>query len=645
MSELEFDSKGRILAPRHKSGLKLETIFDNSFWNLYENGNLLPPLKFSNDKTQEDIVKETLDAIEKGSRMIIIKGGCGTGKSAIALNIARKFGRTSIVVPIKSLQKQYEKDYTYQKYLTKPNGEKLRITVITGRENHESLIIPDSNCADIMLPDIIKINEKNYPKILEYYKKNPFTPDARPDLKDLKRISIAPANPYWSPILPAKIEVYLPDAKKKTYKGLNGKEFIFYHRKKGCSYYDQYQSYIDSDVIVFNAAKYKIETALDRKPETDIEIIDEADEFLDSLSNKTSINLTRLSSSLSTILPENSETKEAIDEMIRFIGLEETNKRALGIDENEIYELKKTKIYDIIRLFLENPEIEDEIISDESNYTLKAIEAAETFKDFLSETYLTYRKDDKELYASLVTTNVSKRFKEIVDKNKIIILMSGTFHSERILKDVFGIKEYRIIEAETKMPGTIEILMTGKEFDCKYSNFYTKKYTRKDYLLSLSECIKKAKLPALIHINSFDDLPNDKEKEELDLGNLMAKRQLIETQEKDTENRSVNNFKSGIIKTLFTTKCSRGADFPGEMCNSIIFTKYPNPNVNDTFWKILEKTHSKYFWEIYRDKAQREFIQKIYRALRFKEDHVYILSPDSRVIENVKIIQRKLSSS
>jgi Rad3-related DNA helicase len=84
---------------------------------------------------------------------------------------------------------------------------------------------------------------------------------------------------------------------------------------------------------------------------------------------------------------------------------------------------------------------------------------------------------------------------------------------------------------------------------------------------------------------------------------------------------------------------TRGIDFPGNMCNSVIFTKYPNPNISDTFWKILQKTHPDNFWEFYRDKAYREFLQRIYRAVRSKEDHVYILSPDIRVLQSVKRLQ------
>ena len=80
-------------------------------------------------------------------------------------------------------------------------------------------------------------------------------------------------------------------------------------------------------------------------------------------------------------------------------------------------------------------------------------------------------------------------------------------------------------------------------------------------------------------------------------------------------------------------------DFPGDTCKSVIFTKYPNPNVRGVFWKILQKTHQKYYWDFYRDKARREFLQRIYRAVRSKEDHVFILSPDLRVLNAVRDMQ------
>ena len=304
-------------------------------WNLYEKGKFLEPLKFSNGKTQEDIVKEVLNSIKNGEKIIFIHGVCGTGKSAIALNLAKELGKSSIVVPIKNLQMQYKKDYESEKYLLKNNGEKLKISVIIGRQNHKCKFLEENKDAipkikkevnaklhDIFsgkkdeiekdfgedesadnkyLPCKIEIKEKNVHKIKKYLaQNNDINVKNFSQLKDVKRVSVAGACPYWSPALPARYELggkSFANSKKRRYAGLKDTEFIFYQREPGCKFYEQFNFYIDSDAIIFNSEKYKIESSLNRKPITEVEIIDECDEFLDKFSNNKSINLDRMQSS------------------------------------------------------------------------------------------------------------------------------------------------------------------------------------------------------------------------------------------------------------------------------------------------------------------------------------------------------------
>jgi deoxyadenosine/deoxycytidine kinase len=175
-------------------------------WSLRKNEKELEPLVFSNGKSQKDVVKEVLDAIGEGHKIIFIKGMCGTGKSAIALNIARNFGRASIVVPIKSLQEQYAKDYTEQmSVLNKENKEKLKIASIVGRNNFQCRFLKENanlvegsfrernillddifggksvrknkekekSCDNSQLPCKIEIKEKNIYQLKEYLKKIP----------------------------------------------------------------------------------------------------------------------------------------------------------------------------------------------------------------------------------------------------------------------------------------------------------------------------------------------------------------------------------------------------------------------------------------------------------------------------------------
>jgi Rad3-related DNA helicase len=297
---------------------------------------------------------------------------------------------------------------------------------------------------------------------------------------------------------------------------------------------------------------------------------------------------------------------------------------------NEIISLRETAMYDILKLFLKENWLKN--IDDES-YLFDVLETAKMFKEFLNESYLVPTKVDKNLIFGIVTINLAKKLKEFVNKNNCLVLMSGTLHSPEVLKNIFGLEDFKIVEAEIKDQGEIEIVRTGLEKDCKYSNFFNGEISREEYLKSLEKCVRIAKRPTLIHVNAFSDIPTQEEIEKFNLKNLISRRELKEKQSKDSTGEAIKKFKKGKIDILFSTRDSRGVDFPGEQCNSIIFTKYPNPNVQDAFWKILMKTNPSSYWAFYKDKARREFLQKIYRGLRFKTDHVCLLSPDSRVLD------------
>lgn len=636
-------------------------------WNLYSEKNFLEPLYFSNGKNQEDIVKEVLDAVEKGEKIIFIKGVCGTGKSAIALNIAKSLGKASIVVPGKTLQNQYKEDYEEKKYLLKENNERLKISVIVGRNNFKCKFLEDkeiipqknkketnANLHDIFefskeqmeekkkrdvsadnwdIPCKIDIKEKNSKKIIEYLKQNKkINYKNLFDMKNVKRASIASVCPYWSPVISEEYDLKIfDDAKQRKYAGLNNTKFIFYQRKEGCKFYEQFNSFIDADVLIFNSLKYKLESAMNRKPATEVEIIDECDEFLDSFSNQSTININRLQNAMNYVFPEEASEKtiEELNELIKEI--KKDRKIEEAIYNKTILSLKETKIHDLLKIFMNNPELISGI--DEESYLHEIWEITRMFDEFLDETYLTFHKHENNLIVDLVVINLAKKFREMIEKNKVIVLMSGTIHSDNVLKNIFGLEKYVIIDAEVQQQGSIEIVRTGLEMDCKYENFSNGRNTREKYLNALSVCVEKAKKPALVHINSFYDLPSEEETKEFKIDNLMSREKLKELQKEDKQGEAAKDFKKGKIKILFSTKVSRGMDFPGEKCNSIIFTKYPNPDVQSAFWKILKKTKPAYYWDFYKDKAKRELLQRIYRGLRFKEDHVYLLSPDTRVLE------------
>lgn len=630
-------------------------------WSLYEEKKRLEPLRFSNGKTQEDVVNEVLNEIRNGEKIIFIKGMCGTGKSAIALNIAKELGKTSIVVPIKSLQRQYELDYMKKKtvYKDEEQKEKLNIAMISGRNNHPCLFLEENqtilkkeinsklleifegrkekinaekNADHPLIPCKIELKEKNKEKISEFLGKNPnLGKNFETDFKRLTRMSVAPACPYWSPILPSHLKTNLDFKSKKTYISINGEQTI-YSRKPGCSYYEQFHHYSDADVIIFNSKHYLLETWLGRKPSTEVEIIDECDEFLDNFATEGKINLTLLNTELTYMKVEEDQRDllfslrylvfQALDESDEIFKLEDTD-----------FPLKDSKVYELVNFFIENDVFK--ITDDEDSYLFHCAENSRKFGGVIDDTYVRFSrgKEKKDVFIELVTINLKKVFQYLINKNKVFVLMSGTLHSEEVLKSVFGIENFKVIVAEDQSPGTINKVKTGFEADFKYDNLRSGRFTRIHYLKALNKCVENSKRPTLVHVNSFADLPTSEEQTNHSLNSLITQDILKTSQRNDKHGEMIHDFKNGDIDILFTTKCNRGVDFPGETCNSVVITKYPYPDAHSLFWKILKTYKPELFWDFYKDKAKRELFQKIYRSVRFKEDKVGVYSPDLRVLD------------
>jgi len=650
---VDFDENGRVILPgSHIEKREVKSGPDkNISWSLYKKkedvelddsldvfdtcGDKLEPLKFTNGKTQEDIVKEVMAAVNSGEKIIFIKGVCGSGKSAVALNLAKHFNKTSIVVPIKSLQDQYERDYTQKNFILKEDGKKLKISVIKGRGNFDCNFCKGLKADDPYLPCDIELREKNMKMILDFIEQNKeVKKEDFSSVTDVRRVSIAAACPYWSPVMSAETGgKVLSRARKRKYMSISDKEYALFERAKGCGYYQQYHSYIDADVLIFNAMKYNLETAMGRKPKTDLEVIDECDDFLDSFANEKKINLNRLISALSSLIPDNSKDKHAIKEIILLAN------RVIAIHSEKIEKLGGHLFKDLFDKILEHPYLAED---EDNNYYNSAFEAVKSFEDLVDETYIAFERSKAEqqslfggnygdtIYANLVSINVSRRFKELIDKNNVLVLMSGTLHSESVLRDIFGLSKFKIIEAETQSPGNVTKYRTGYEKNCKYDLMKSNPNSRTEYLKALSACVANAKPPTLVHISSFADLPTEEEKNRYDVENVISREQLSKMQ---LDSKAFNSFKSGKIDLLFTTKCSRGVDFPGEQCNSIILTKFPYPNIQGLFWQILKKEQPHKFMEFYMDKARRDLVQKVARGVRFKGDHVLLLSPDSRVFD------------
>ena len=591
-------------------------------WSLYQEDKFLTPLTFSNGKIQEDIVQEVLQAIKEGNKIIFIKGKPGTGKSAIALNIAKEFSKASVVVPVKYLQKQYEEDYM-NKYSIKKGANKLKITILNGRNNHACLYNKDHRADFKFLPCIVEIRRENEDLLRQYIRENPHVEEEDfSEIKDIKRFSVAAACPYWSPIMPKELTFNFPgEAEIVDYKAVKGQQYSIVNREKGCTYYNQFNSYANSDVIIFNSKKYELECLMNRKPETEVEVIDECDEFLDNLGNEKKINLNILSSKISQLIVKSDKIKDLLfdlNDLVLRIMKESTSE--------EIKKIKETKVAELLQYFIANS-----IIADEEELE-PYYEVAKNFQEYMEDTYISFTKNKfNDFIIKIVNINLKKKLDELLNKNKVFVMMSGTLHSASVLKNIFGIENFKMIEAEPKDQGKVIKKFSGIEKDFRQRHFDSGRFHRKDYLLALNHSVASAIKPTLVHVNAFSDLPSEHEKEMYGL-KIMTREKLSELQDKFKQGELLQLFKEGKIDMLYSTKCGRGVDLPGSMCNSIVLTKYPYPSMSSIFWKVLRQTNPQGFMDFYFDKANREYTQRLYRALRSKDDKVYLFSPDLKAL-------------
>ena len=366
-------------------------------WGAYTaDEKLLPPLTYSNGKTQVTVVEEILQAIQDGHRIIFVHGKCGSGKSLIGLELARRLGRASIVVPVKYLQKQYEHDYTKNIFLKKENGERLSITLLTGRNNHQCLYDSTKTADYPLLPCSIEIKKENLELLDKYLEENPFVDVEdfeHPD--DIRRISVAAACPFWSPVINKDWfgdDYGLKDSQQLDYEGLRGRQFAYFKRKPGCTYYEQFMSYITSDVLVFNSKKYELESAMDRKPPTAVEIIDECDEFLDSFGHEKKLNLDMLHFKLDALIGQckKEDVRDVLKELDHAVQLFlQATTFDTFLAQEKIFSFKQSQAFELLNLFLQH----DEVLEYEELEPF--IHIAKYFEHLTAYTYYTYYRERK----------------------------------------------------------------------------------------------------------------------------------------------------------------------------------------------------------------------------------------------------------
>ncbi|MFQ5975160.1 MAG: helicase C-terminal domain-containing protein [Candidatus Hydrothermarchaeales archaeon] len=570
-------------------------------WGLQDsNGAFLPPRRFSDGKTQIEVVNEILEEFESYST-VLLKGVVGSGKSPMGIHVAGAMGRGLINVPVKPLQDQYMADYEGRLRVVLDDGP-LRINVVKGRFNFRCPYMARKRrhlrCSSKELLCTIPID------------------------RETPRHKVAKRCPFWSPVYPYKVDSLDCDTFK--YESIGGTQF-FHRREKGCGYYDQFENYLRSDILVFNNAKWYFETLMKRKPKADIEVFDEADLFLDSLTMKTFLSVRKVDMLLKEAKTvRDSLVKEDAGKGTRILRMAENFKRSFSSflekrKDNTPYDFDEDA--DLILKALIN--LLKTLDTDLSNSILLEMKRILEYKDMVSY-YIDWFNPKVTFFIPQPEIILKEFLSNSAEKT---LFMSATLQSEDVLKNIFGLEDFGFVVGETKQPGKLYVKRVGREKTVTYPNWKRDGF-KEEYWKTLSKIIVTSKRPTLVQVHSFKYLPDDKR-----YPDIPSRKAILENNQEE----ELRSFVAGGKNLIFSTKTDRGIDLPDDTCRSIVLTKYPFPDLKDPVLRVMKKRmKDEPFWRYYRDIAKREFYQQMGRGLRSESDWLEVWSPDLKVHEELQ---------
>jgi Rad3-related DNA helicase len=521
-------------------------------FRFFDRSGPLPPRRYSSGKTQLDLIQEILDAFGT-SDLVFLHATVGSGKSAVAIRTALELGRGVISVPTKVLSDQYAESYERDKYFLKGDGSKAKIGILKGRRNFTCPYMEakghEATCAARNLPCRRPLDRES----------------------GERRIDALREDSNWGFIFPAEIASGIEDAQKLFHPGISGKWALCL--RGTCPYWKQFEAYSHSDVIVMNSMKWAAEVSIGRLPRTPLTVIDEADEWLDSLALKVSITEKRIGSIKEKIWDED------LTEELERLWAETLEREKDPMD---------------LAVFLTS--LMEEIDETTNDFFWKLRSVLEEWDHAECEV-----RENTVLYLVPDPTPVlEKLFRKVGCK---WLLMSATVQNDEVLREIFGIEPV-MIEGEKRFPGKLVQRRLGGEETVNYQKWRDPHF-RSKYFSSLSQILGRAKRPGFLPVHAFKYLPPE-----------LAER--VASEETDVLKYE------GI---LVTTKMDRGADLKG--MQSIIITKFPFPEREDPLLKGMEKRLGRRaFWKYYLDIAERCFVQQLGRVLRSERDVVEFWSPD-----------------
>jgi len=546
---------------------------------------------YDDGRNQLDVINDVLNALDDHD-IVQLQGAVGTGKSNIALHVISEKKKGIISVPTKILEEQYVDDYCgdgVYKIVTRLDMS-MDVNNLRGRTNFPCLN-PPRHIKDTL---VTCGHEALY--------------CTRPLIEPETRAEVAQACLHWSPVysptmLPEAFNSY--NMKTFKYDSISGSK-IYFEAKKPCPYYAQFIHFVPEGAIIMNSSKWEAETWIGRKPRVPVEIIDEADMFLDSLSYKTSLSNWDISKIEKARIFDEQETSYAEREIGQLY------QKYRGKPEMEL-----TTAPDL-ESFVNGICMAIEGSSEPTLATLSfKLDVLLKFKEYVYFVAIDARNITGFMF---FIARLDITLNELRKRSGKIVLMSATAHSPENLQNIFNIAPPKII-AQDDNPGTL-YLMTPADYKLPKITHRTwdKLQIQQEYHRILEHQLRVATKPCYVLVHAMRYLPNAYKRN-------------------NDESRDTYWKRSKHKGVRFSTRMDRGIDLKDDQCRSIILLKYPIPNISDVLKKAQRKLLGEtVFWKYINDMADRDLLQQCGRAIRHKDDWCQIYSPDRKSVNRLRQI-------
>lgn len=581
--------------------------------NLFdESGNEVPPRRYSCGRDQLDTVAEILEAFGSDD-VVALKGMVGSGKSVVGIRTILELGRGVVAVPTIWLSKQYATDYEKKKRFV--NGARaVSVKFLKGRGNFDCPHAKDR--AGEQVPGD-RPGDNNH---LSAAEKN--LPCTRP-LGDESRIVALRDCKYWGFIFPgdAKFnrsnidsafksdDMTVPELRMRysieSYKGLKNRDmspapWSLCTSERVCPYWEQFRAYISADCIAMNKDKWMSEVYIGRLPDVPITVVDEGDEFLDSITETVTLQ------------------ERDVGMVIKWMESNITNLARAGRPELAEAEGKKVNLLE---------EGWNAVLDGERNpvgFICSLISSLKQMNTPRAE-HLHWRAERIKKHKELAVYEIGDSkvtyaipFPEVILGDLLSrvggkwLLMSATFQSQEVLHEVYNIDPV-FVEGERRFPGTLIEVITGAERRMSKKNWDATPGFREWFANTRRRILASMAKPGLEIIHSYKYLSEDEVKKI-----------------RETQNEMIRNFLDEPGGVLSTTKLDRGIDLTGMGVRSIFLHKFPYPNLGDLGLRSIRgRLGEGKFWRFYSDIARRDFLQQVGRVMRSDEDVVEFWSPDA----------------